>query len=90
MWLTQAFQSRLANALSKPEEPRLHVRRKGGDFCDNGFVKDFDAPSHILYYLIFEMAGRGKAKRSADLAAGRTCGPARAVVSARAEPLLLE
>ena len=48
MWLTQAFQSRLANAFSKPEEPRLHVRRKGGDFCDNGFVQDFDAPSHTL------------------------------------------
>jgi hypothetical protein len=31
MWLARAFQTRSANALGKPKEPRLHVRRKGRD-----------------------------------------------------------
>jgi hypothetical protein len=28
MWLAEAFQAHLANAVAKPQEPRLHIRRK--------------------------------------------------------------
>jgi hypothetical protein len=53
--LAQAFEPRLADALGKPEEPCLHVRRKGGDFTGDGVVQDFHSPSHIRLYLNFEI-----------------------------------
>jgi hypothetical protein len=55
MRLTQALQPRLADALGKPKEPRLHIRRKGGDFSGHRIVQDFHAPSHMRLYLIFEI-----------------------------------
>src|SRR5229473_2866382 len=61
--LAQAFQSRLADALGKPKEPCLHVRRKGGDFSHDGFVEDFNSPSHVSLYLNFEIDGRGEKAR---------------------------
>jgi hypothetical protein len=57
--LAQAFQPHLADALGKPKEPGLHVRRKGGDFSDDSIVQDFNSPSHIYLYLNFEIDGRG-------------------------------
>jgi hypothetical protein len=45
----------LADAFSKPEETRLHVRRKCSDFSGDGFVQDFDSPGHIPVYLNFEI-----------------------------------
>ncbi len=60
MWLAQAFQPRLANALGKPKEPRLHVHRKGGDFSGDSFVQDFDSPRHVRLYLNFEIEERAK------------------------------
>jgi hypothetical protein len=63
--LTQAFQPRLANALGKPKEPRLHIRRKGGDFCGDSFVQDFNSPTHGRLYLNFEIDGRGKKQKMA-------------------------
>ncbi|OBS53050.1 hypothetical protein A8B73_07940 [Methylosinus sp. 3S-1] len=62
MWLAQTFETGRVYALGKPEKPRLHVRRKGGDFRDDCLVQDFDAPSHDRYYLIFEMMERSFAK----------------------------
>jgi hypothetical protein len=43
----------LADALGKPKEPRLHVRRKAGDFSRDGIVEDFNSPSHVSLYLNF-------------------------------------
>jgi hypothetical protein len=43
----------------KPQEPRLHVCRKGGDLSGDGIVQDFNSPSHIGLYLNFEIEGRG-------------------------------
>jgi hypothetical protein len=57
----QAFQARLADALGKPKEPGLHVRRKGGDFSGDSIVQDFNSPSPIYLYLNFEIDGRGGA-----------------------------
>jgi hypothetical protein len=55
----------LANALGKPKEPRLHVRRKGSDFSGDSFVQDFYSPRHVRLYLNFEIKGRGeKAKKA--------------------------
>jgi hypothetical protein len=50
--LAQAFQPRLADALRKPKEPRLHVRRKGGDFSRDGIVEDFNSPVTSAYISI--------------------------------------
>jgi hypothetical protein len=46
MRLGQAFQARRANALGKPQKPRLHVGWKGSDLCGDGFVENFDSPMH--------------------------------------------
>jgi hypothetical protein len=51
----QAFQPARSNALGKPEKSRLHVSRKGGDFCGDGFVEDFYSPRHGRLYLNFEI-----------------------------------
>jgi hypothetical protein len=53
--LAQAFQPGLADALGKPKKPRLHVRRKSGDFGSDSVVQDFNSPSHISLYLNFEI-----------------------------------
>lgn len=55
MRLAQAFQPRLADALGKPKESRLHVRWKSSDFSDDGVVQDFNVPNHIRLYLNFEI-----------------------------------
>ena len=60
MRLAQAFQPCLADALGKPKEPCLHIRRKGGEFIGDRIVQDFDSPIHILLYLNFEIEGRGE------------------------------
>jgi hypothetical protein len=39
MRLAQAFQPNLANALRKSEEPRLHIRWKGGDFASDSLLR---------------------------------------------------
>jgi hypothetical protein len=53
--LAQAFQPGLADAFGKPKKPRLHVRRKSGDFGSDSVVQDFNSPSHIRLYLNFEI-----------------------------------
>jgi len=60
---SQALQPGYADALGKPKEPRLHVRRKGGNFSGDGIVQDFNSPSHIAVYLNFEIEGRTKKAR---------------------------
>ena len=47
MRLAQLLQPRLSDPFGKPKEPRLHVRRKGGDFRGDGFVEDFNPPGHV-------------------------------------------
>ncbi|MGZ5877337.1 MAG: hypothetical protein ACXWKP_35315 [Bradyrhizobium sp.] len=45
----------MADALGKPKEPGLHVRRKGSDFSGDSIVQDFNSPNHIHLYLNFEI-----------------------------------
>lgn len=60
MRFAQAFQPDRRNTLGKPEKPRLHVGRKGGDLCGDGLVEDFVSPGYISLYLNFEIKKRGK------------------------------
>jgi hypothetical protein len=55
MRLAQAFQPGRGNALGKPEKPRLHVGREGGDLRGDGFVEDFNSPRHGSIYLNYEI-----------------------------------
>jgi hypothetical protein len=68
--LAQTFQTRLADALGKPKESGLHIRRKGSDFSGDSIVQDFNSPSHINLYLNFEIYGRGG---PADFSEGQLC-----------------
>src|SRR5262245_5369976 len=61
--LAQAFEPCLANALGKPQEPCLHVRRKGGDFSGDGIVQNFNSPRHVRLYLNYEIEGSAKKRR---------------------------
>jgi hypothetical protein len=55
MRFAQAFQPNRRNALGKPDKSRLHIGRKGGDLCGDGFVEDFDSKGHACSYLNFEI-----------------------------------
>ena len=55
MRLAETFQPRLTDALGKPKEPGLHVRRQRGDFSGDNIVQDFKSPSHARLYLNFEI-----------------------------------
>ncbi len=55
MRLAETFQTRLDDAFRKPKKPRLHVRRKRGNFSGDDLVQDFNAPGHIRLYLNFEI-----------------------------------
>lgn len=46
MRLAQAFQPRLTDALGKPKETGLHIRRKPSDFSGDSIVQDFNPPGH--------------------------------------------
>lgn len=59
MRLAQVFQPGLSDAVGNPKEASLHVLWKSGDLSGDGLVQDFDAPRHIVLYLIFEIYGRG-------------------------------
>src|SRR5258705_6039159 len=87
MRLAQALQPCLANALRKPKEPRLHIRRKGGDFIGDRIVQDFNSPSHIRLYLNFEMEGRDEkghgGARASSIPAPFAASPARCLLRAR-------
>jgi hypothetical protein len=48
----------LADALGKPKEPRLHIRRQGGDFSGDGLIQGFNLPRHACLYLNIEITGR--------------------------------
>ena len=56
--LAQTLQTSGGNTVGQPQEPRLHVRRKGGNLCRDDFVEDFNPPRHSPYYLIFEICAR--------------------------------
>jgi general stress protein YciG len=60
MRFAQAFQSGRCDAVCKPQKPRLHVGRKGGDLSGDSFVEDFHSPGHSRLYLNFEIEKRGK------------------------------
>ena len=55
MRFAEAFQSRLGDSLGKTKKPRLHILRKSSNFGCNGFIQDFDLPSHVRLYLNFEI-----------------------------------
>jgi hypothetical protein len=52
VWLGQTLQPSRSNAFGKPQKPRLHVGRESGDFGGDGFIEDFNSPSHSPFISI--------------------------------------
>ncbi len=69
MWLGQTLQPSRGNAFGKAQKPRLHVGRKGSDFGGDGFIEDFNSPSHYSYISILrsrEESATGQSIRRDD------------------------
>jgi hypothetical protein len=60
VWFAKAFQPGQDDAVGKPKEPGLHIRRKCGDFSGDSIVEDFYTPRHGSLYLNFEIQGSKK------------------------------